>query len=354
MKQSALFPHFITPTIALVLSFIVGGGFIYLTGNNPLLVYERLFSETLGSWYGVGQVLFKATTLICTGMAAAISFRSGLFNIGGEGQLIVGGFLMALVGFTFPTLPAVVLLPLCLCAGLLGGGVWGAIPGILKARFGSHEVINTIMLNFIAAAIVSYLVNSVFVVPATIHTPPVGESAYLPRLGEFLAALRSSPVNMALFVSLAAATFMWYLLWKHRIGYELRATGLSPRAAEYAGINVGKQTILAMTIAGAMAGLGGANFVLGYKHYYEIGFSDGAGFMGIAVALLGRNHPFGIVLAAFFFGMLEYGGLAINTMVPKELVNILQAIVIIFVLVFSKYLNSWIERLQHRAAESYA
>jgi simple sugar transport system permease protein len=336
------------PGISLLLSFVLGGMFIFFIGKDPLLIYSKLFTETLGNWYGVGQVLFKTTTFIFTGLAAAIAFRTGLFNIGAEGQLIIGAFVTAVVGFTFIGLPAFLLLPCCLIAGMFGGAVWGGIPGLLKARFGSHEVINTIMMNFIAAALVSYFVNSVFAVPATIHTSSIAPAAQLPRLGSFWDDMRASPVNVSFFIALIACLVTYYFLWMTPSGYELRATGLNARAAEYGGINVQSRTTLAMALSGAVAGLGGINFVLGYKHYYEIGFSEGAGFIGIAVALLGKNHPFGIILAALFFGILEYGGLTINALVPKELVNILQAMTILIIIISGKVFDSWMFKYQKR------
>ena len=337
------------PLLALVLSFIIGGVFILAVGKDPLDVYVRLFSETLGNSYGIGQVLFKATPLMFTGLSAAIAFQAGLFNIGAEGQLSIGAFCTAIAGFMYPSLPAFILIPLCLFAGVLGGALWGAIPGFLKAKFGAHEVINTIMMNFIAAALISYLVNDVFAVPATIHTPHIAPAAELIRLDFFSDAFHGSPVNISLFLAFLACGFLYYLLWKTRLGYEFRAMGLNQHAAEYGGINIRNRMVLAMAIAGGFAGLVGSNFVLGYKHYFEMGFSDGIGFIGIAVALLGRNHPIGIIVASLFFGILEYGGLTINTIVPKELMNILQAVVIIFVIIFSKVLNRWLLQFQKQA-----
>jgi simple sugar transport system permease protein len=329
----------LSPVAALTLSLAIGGLFILLIGADPLLIYSRLLSETFGTWYGTGQVFFKTTTFLFTGLSAAIAFRSGLFNIGAEGQLTVGAFAMAFAGFTFTGLHPVVHILLCLCAGFLAGAAWGVIPGFLKARYGAHEVITTIMMNFIAAALVSYCVNDLFGVAATIHTNQIAESAWLPRLEQVFHQFRGSPVNGSLAVGVVTCLLSYHLISKTRLGYELRTTGLSKGAAEYAGINVSSRIVIAMALAGGIAGIGGSNFVLGYKHYYEIGFSDGAGFTGIAVALLGRNHPVGIVITAMFLGTLEYGGLAINSLVPKELVNILQAIIILSTIIVTKVID---------------
>ena len=351
---NAIFLRMLPSLVALVLTMAIGALVILFIGKDPGEVASRFAAGTFGSAYGIGQILFKATPLICTGLAAAISFRSGLFNIGAEGQLAIGGFVTAWIGFSCSGLPGFVLLPLAVVGGMAGGALWGAIPGILKARFGAHEVINTIMMNFIAAALVSYLVNNLFAVQGTMHTPEIGAGANIPRLGSFLNFFQGSPVNLSLLMALTACLLVWYMLWKTKLGYELRTFGLNPHAARYAGIPVASRTVTAMAIAGACAALGGTNFVMGYKHYYELGFSENTGFIGIAVALLGNNHPVGIVFTAILFGTLDYGGLTVNTLVPKEIVNILQGIIIILVIVITKVMDRWIRSLKKPAGESHA
>jgi len=341
---------FAGPSIASLAALLLGAVFILGLGKNPLEVYGLFFTQTFGSSYGIGQVLFKATPLMFTGLAAAISFQAGLFNIGAEGQLTVGAFLTAFVGFSGGGLPSAIIIPAALIAGMAGGALWGFIPGILKARFGAHEVINTIMMNFIASALASYMVTNVFLVPASVHTPQIVQAAEIPRLEIFTDAFRGAPVNMSLLLAVLSCLAIYLLLWKSRPGYELRATGLSKNAATYGGIHVSRQIVLALTISGALAGLVGSNFVLGYKHYFELGFSEGIGFIGIAVALLAKNHPLGVIATSLFFGILEYGSLTINTLVPKELANILQAIIIIFVIILTRLVNRWVKQLQHQAA----
>jgi simple sugar transport system permease protein len=206
-------------------------------------------------------------------------------------------------------------------------------------------VINTIMLNFIAFALVSYLGRGVFE-PATVRTAAIGAGAVLPRLDVWWPALRGSPANLSLALALLAAVAVGVLLFRTRLGFELRSLGLNPAAAHYAGVPVGATQVRAMAIAGALAGLAGMNFVLGYKHFFELGFSAGAGFMGIAVSLLGRNHPLGVILAALFFGALSHGGLTISQRVPKELVDVLQAIVILLAICGHQVL----ERIARRMA----
>jgi ABC-type uncharacterized transport system permease subunit len=316
------------PLLAVALSLAVGAVFILAIGEDPLAIYALMLRQSLGTGYGLGQTLFKATPLIFTGLAVALGFRAGLFNIGVEGQLYLGGLAAALTGVALAGLPAVLLLPLALLAAAAAGAAWGAIPGVLKARFGAPEVINTIMLNFIAFALASFIGRFVFE-PATVRTATIGAGAEIARLDVFLPALHGSPVNLSLLLALLVAAGTNLLLFGTRLGYELRAVGLNATAAEYGGVSIGRTQVVAMALSGALAGLGGVNFVLGYKHYFELGFSAGAGFLGIAVALLGRNHPVGVVVAALFFGALSYGGLVINQQVPKELVEVLQALVIL-------------------------
>lgn len=347
-SSQALLENVGVPLAAIFVSLLIGALFILGIGQNPFYVYAQLFQGTFGDSYSIGQVLYKATPLILTGLAVALGFRAGLFNIGADGQLYIGAFFTAVAGGWipnhFPGLPSLIVVPLCMLAGFIGGGLWGVIPGILKAKLGVHEVINTIMMNFIAYGLTNYLVLDVYSVPETVHTPPIGDTAQIARLDSLIGLFHGSPVNVSIFLSLFCAFFVYILLWKMRLGYELRAVGQNPGAAEYAGIHVGWIITLTMFLSGGLAGLVGVNFVQGYKYYFEDGFATGAGFMGIAVALVGRNHPIGIILAALLFGTLSQGGLAINTLVPKELVEILQAIVIIVMVVMTEVFRRWVRR----------
>jgi simple sugar transport system permease protein len=254
-----------------------------------------------------------------------------LFNVGAEGQLAAGGFLAAIMGLLLsPSIPGIIAIPLCMAAAALGGGIVGAVPGWLRVRFGAHEVIVTIMLNFIVLALLNWLVAAKLHVPETLHTPEF-HSGTIARFDQFFPAFHGSAANLTLFVALLAAAAAWLYLFRSRGGYELRAVGLQPDAAEYGGVSVGGVWFKALTLSGAIAGLGGINHVLGYKHYYEDGFAGGSGFLGIAVALVGRNHPIGVVLAALFFATLSQGGLAIHAFVPKQMVEVLQGVVILAV-----------------------
>ena len=327
----------LAPAMALLIAMAAGNLLILIYGESPARVFGALLEGTWGNAYGIGQVLFKATPLIFTGLAVAIPFRAGLFNIGAEGQLVLGALMAGIIGSVLPAgTPWILAIPIVAAAAAATGAAWGSVPGALKARFGAHEVITTIMLNFVALALANYLVAAHFHQPETLHTAPIVEGARLSRLGAFLGPLHGSASNTAFFWALATAVVAWWVLFRTSVGYQIRALGLNARAAEFGGISLLRISTLAMAIAGGCAGLVGVNFVQGYKYYFEDGFSGGVGFMGIAVALLGRNHPLGVVLAALLFGTLSQGGLAINALVPKEIVEILQAVIILAVVMASK------------------
>ena len=329
MRRAQLEEALLPPIVALLIALLVGDVLILSFGQSPAAVYRLLLDGTWGNAYGFGQVLYKATTLTFTGLSVALALRAGLFNIGAESQLAAGGFAAALVGLALPAgVPTLLALPLYLLAAAIAGGMVGGVPGALKARFGAHEVITTIMLNFIVLALLNYLISTKFSVHDTLHTAEI-KSGALPRLADLMAPFHGSAANTVMLLALAVVAAAWWFLFRTRAGFELRAVGLQPQAAEYGGVRVGRVWWSSMVLAGAMAGVGGLNYVLGYKHYYEEGFSAGAGFVGIAVALVGRNHPVGIVLAAVLFATLSQGGLAVNALVPKQMVDVLQAVVIL-------------------------
>jgi len=339
------------PVIAVAASFLVGSVFVLLIGDNPIETYWLLIGSALWWPDGIGYTLFLATPLIFTGLAVAVAFRAGLLNIGAEGQLYVAAFATAWVGIVLANLPATVLVPLCLAAAIAAGATWGAIPGLLKARFGSHEVINTIMMNFIAVALVSYFTQYHYRTPGDpiLQSAPISANAYIPRVGELIPGFPERiPLNLAFILALVACVLVYVLLWKTKWGYELRATGSNPSAAEYGGISVRRQIVLAMAISGGLAGMVGINEVLGYRHRYYDGFSDNYGFTGIAVALLGRNHPVGVILAALLFAILTRGGIPVDAFtqnVTKDIVQILQATIILFVAaeaLFRKPFQRWL------------
>jgi simple sugar transport system permease protein len=341
------------PLAAVLAAFLVGGIIVLLIGDNPFEAFYHMIANSFGSLNDLGYTLFIATPLIFTGLAVAVAFRCGLLNIGAEGQLYVAAFVTAWVGIKFGgtvvnifgkqedwswmSLPSAVLVPLCIVAAITAGGVWGAIPGILKAKFGSHEVINTIMLNFIAVALVSYFTQYYYKLPGDpiMQTAEIGPAAHIPRISQYVPGMPDFvPLSVAFLIAILMCVLVWVFLWKTKWGYELRAVGENPSAAEYGGISPKKQIVIAMTISGGLAGMVAIGEVLGYRYRYYDGFSDGWGFLGIAVALLGRNHPIGILLAAIFFAVQKRGEIFVDIetrFVSKDLVVVLQAIIIIFV-----------------------
>ncbi|MBA3631729.1 MAG: ABC transporter permease [Acidobacteria bacterium] len=349
----------LSPLIAVLAAFIVGGIIVWLIGDNPFNTFYLLLSNSFGSLKDVGYTLSYATPLIFTGLAVAVAFRCGLLNIGAEGQLYVAAFATAWVGIMFGgtvvnifgkeenwslmSLPAIILVPLCILTAIVAGGIWGMIPGILKAKFGSHEVINTIMLNFIAIALVSYLTQYYYKIPgdAILQTAEIGEAAQIPRISQFIPGMPDFvPLSIAFLIAILMCVLVYIFLWKTKWGYELRAVGENPSAAEYGGISPQKQIIIAMTISGALAGMVAIGEVLGYRHRYYDGFSAEWGFLGIAVALLGRNHPLGVFIAALFFAVLQRGEIFVDAFTPKiskDIGWVLQAIIILFVACLQMY-----------------
>jgi general nucleoside transport system permease protein len=336
------------PLIAVIAAFIVGGIIVWAVGDNPFVVYQLFFASAFGSTTGFGYTLFYSTPLIFTGLAVAIAFKCGLLNIGAEGQLIVAAFTTAWVGLMLQGLPAPLVVVLAAAGAVVAGGVWAGIPGVLKARFGAHEVITTIMMNFIAVGIVSYLTKYHYQEQGDpiLQTMPIAEvkdgvvtGPHIPRLHDVLAPLSVDfpavvPTNVAFFLAALMCLLVYIFLWKTKWGYELRAVGVNPSAAEYGGISIKRNIVMAMVLSGMLAGMVGINEVLGYRYRYYDGFSAGYGFTGIAVALLGRNHPLGVFFAAILLGALTRASLFIDIFtgkVSKDWAVILQAIIILFV-----------------------
>lgn len=325
--------------LALVAACGICAVLILVLGDNPLYIFGILFHGAFGSATGIGYTLFYATPLIFTGLAVSIAMWGGLFNIGGEGQLYVGAFAVTWIGVEMAGLPAVGLVPLCILAGVVGGACWGGIAGYLRAHFGAHEVITTIMLNFIAVGLVGLMISGPYHMPGDQipQTMPIGDTAVLPRVAVLIPGMPASvPLNITFGIALIVAAWVWYLDRRTRFGLELRAVGQNPVAARALGINVPLVLTISMAVAGGVAGLVGVNEVMGFRHRLLSNFSPGFGFVGIAVALLGRNHPVGIILAAIFFGALMRGGLLVDIFsehITKNVVGVFQGVIILAVVV---------------------
>jgi ABC-type uncharacterized transport system permease subunit len=327
----------LVPILAVVIALVLGGVTMLATGVGLPTIgrsFVALFTGSFGSTYALSETLTAATPLILCGLGLALGFRAGLFNIGAEGQLILGGMAAVAVGFMVTGLPTVLHLPLALLAGIAAGAIWAAIAGWLKAATGAHEVITTIMLNFIAYRLTDYLLRNPPIQKAG-RTDPISESvlatAQLPKLLD--AFDPSMRVHLGLIIALAAVAFVYWLLFKSTVGFEFRASGANPDAARYAGMRSGAIIVLVMATAGALAGLAGANQVLGVLGRASPNFSAGIGFDAIAVALLGRSHPVGVLLAGILFGALQAGGrqMQVAAGVSIDLISIIQALIIVFI-----------------------
>jgi simple sugar transport system permease protein len=324
------------PFLAFLTAVVLGGLIILSVGGNPFLAYFGLLQGSFGSAKALSETAVWATPYIFAGLAVALAFKGGLFNIGAEGQLALGATTSALVGYALPEwlgvdLPAIIHLPLAILIGMAMGGFWAAIVGFLKAYTGGHEVINTIMMNYIALNSISFLLNGPMKDPSPTNviarTPEIAESA---RLTPIFDGLR---VHWGFVLALLAAYLVWWMLAKTTLGFEIRTVGANPDAAKYAGINVKRIIVLTMTFSGMLAGLAGTIEVTGLNYRHELGFSIGYGFDAIAIALLGKSHPLGVVLAAILFAAMRNGATRMQflTQMPVDLISMLQALILLFV-----------------------
>ena len=351
-RSSDIRQALLIPSLAVLTGLIIGAIVIAISGANVFTAYGALFTGSFGSptelitgiriFFSTGDTaslvkaiypftesLVTATPYIFAGLSVALGFRCGLFNIGAEGQFFIGALCSAFVGYSIKGLPAYIHLPLALLGGAAGGAVWGMIPGYLKARFGAHEVVNTIMMNWIAFRLSDWLLNGPMKASGFRPvTPNVQATAELPRF--FADPLR---FNWGFVLALLMAYAVYWLLFKTTIGFEIRSVGANPDASKYAGMNIIKNFVLVMALAGGLAGLAGSSQVLGVDHWVGQGFSAGYGFDAIALALLGKSHPFGVVLAALLFGFLRSGATDMQSMagIPIDIISIIQGLVIIFI-----------------------
>ncbi|MCC6203547.1 MAG: ABC transporter permease [Hyphomicrobiales bacterium] len=341
------------PFINLLVAFIVAGLVVLLVGENPFRAAAILIDGAFGRGQNIAYTLYYATNFIFTGLAVAVAFHCGLFNIGGEGQAYIAGLGVAMVALTFDTvLPWWLNFPLAILGAALVGALWALIPAYLQARRGSHIVITTIMFNFIAASIMVYMLVDVLkplgsMAPQTRTFEP---GAQLPKLNWMLEALgltvRSAPLNVSFLLALVMAFLVWVLIWRTKLGYEIRTMGFSPKAARYAGIREARIIIITMMISGALAGMMALNPIMGDQHRVQLDFVTGAGFVGIAVALMGRSHPAGIVPAAILFGMLYQGGAELAFEMPnisRDMIVIIQGLVILFAGALEHMFRPWVQ-----------
>jgi general nucleoside transport system permease protein len=344
----------VLPLFNLALAFAVSAVVLVAIGQSPWQVLTLLVKGAFGSATGIGYTLYYATTFVFTGLAVAVAFHCGLFNIGGEGQAMMGGLGAGLAALALgPNASAWLALPAMVLAAIALGALWAAIPGALQAWRGSHIVITTIMFNFIAASLLIYLLVGVMKEPGNMspETRSFGPGAQMPGMHVMLAAIGiewpRSPLNASVLLAIAALVGVWLLLWRTQLGYALRAVGSSPQAALYAGIEPKSLIVVAMAISGALAALVGINEIAGVHNRLIADFVAGAGFAGIAVSLIGRNHPFGIALAALLFGALYQGGAELAFEIQgfsREMVFTLQGLIVLFAGAMAQVAAPWLAR----------
>ena len=316
--------------VGLVAAFLVSAALIATAGANVFNALGYMFKGAYGDWDAFVETLVQATPLIFTGLAIVVAFRAKVFNIGAEGQFFAGAMASTWIGLHLTGLPGPVVWVLIIIGSIIAGGIWGFIPGILKATLGASEIITTVMLNYVILYIISYLLSGPWREPDQFYL----QTAWFPDHCRFPAVVPLSRLHLGFIISLVLAAVVYLLLWKTPFGFEIRSIGINPRASRYKGIRIKKTLVLVMVISGAIAGLGGGSEIAGLHQQLRLDISTGYGYTAIIIALLGRLHPVGVIIVAIFFGGLVNGStsMQINTGVPVALVHCIQGVVLIFVL----------------------
>jgi simple sugar transport system permease protein len=327
---------FVLPILNLMSALLVAGLVIHLLGESPSESLRILIDSAILDPEGLGYTLFYASTFIFAGLAVSLAMQAGLFNIGAEGQMYVGG-----LGLTWAVLaldahlPGILMIPLAMIGAAVFGALWAFIPGYLQAKRGSHVVVTTIMFNFIAASLMNFVIVK-YLIPEGQQNPAsrvFADSAALPLLNKLLPVLGDTPLNISFVLAILALVIYGVVVWRSSWGYQVRATGLNAHAAHYAGVKISRTIIVTMLVSGALAGLGAVNSVMGSTHYLSLNFPAGAGFVGIAIALMGRQHPVGIFLSSVLFGALIQGGFDLSLEkpnIPQETFIFIQGLIILF------------------------
>ncbi|NVD99189.1 MULTISPECIES: ABC transporter permease [unclassified Massilia] len=327
---------FVLPILNLLSALLVAALVIHLLGEDPLESLHILINSAVINPEGLSYTLFYASTFVFTGLAVSLAMQAGLFNIGAEGQMYFGGLGLTVAMLAFDSsMPAIVLIPLGMLGAALFGALWSFLPGYLQAKRGSHIVVTTIMFNFIAASLMNFIIVKYMIPPGEQNTASraFAAAAEMPRLNTWFPALGDTPLNVSFLLAIAALAIYGVMVWRSSWGYKLRATGLNKHAAHYAGVKISGMIITVMLISGALAGLGSVNSIMGSTHYLSLNFVGGAGFVGIAIALMGRQHPVGIFLSAVLFGALIQGGFDLSLEkpnIPTETFIFIQGLIILF------------------------
>ena len=323
------------PLLNLLLAFVVAGLVVLAIGQDPLAAMGAIVTGAFGNGFNFGYTLYYTTNFIFTGLAVAFAAHAGLFNIGANGQAYIAGLGVILVALALENTHWGLVMAAGIVAAAIFGGFWAFVPGWLQAKRGSHVVITTIMFNFIASALMVYMLNRVLK-PASSMGPQsrtIAPTGQMPQLGDFFAPFRSTPVNLSFFLAVIALVVVYIVIWRTKFGFAMRTLGHNPIASRYAGMSNSKIIMIVMTVSGALAGMVAVNEVLGVQNRLALDFVADAGFVGIAVALMGRNHPIGIALAGLLFGALYQGGNELQYVIPgldRYMVVVIQALVILF------------------------
>ena len=342
------------PLLNVVLAFLVGGLIVLAVGQNPLQAVGIMLYGAFGYGSGFGYTLYYTTDFIFAGLAVSLAFHAGLFNIGPEGQAYIGGLGVILIGLALNGMHWALVFPLMIVVGALFGAGWAFIPGYLQAKRGSHIVITTILFNFIAVSVMSFLITRVLK-PIGVNSDesaPLEAITRVPQLKTFIELFKNSPVNLTFFLAILALFAVYWLIWRTKFGYAVRALGYNPTAAHYAGISNEKMIMIVMALSGALAAMVAVNNVGGVQGRLILNFVNGAGFVGIAVAFMGRGHPVGVGLSALLFGMLYQGGQELAFEMPgitREMIVTIQALVILFTGAMGDMLRAPLERLFARS-----
>ena len=326
----------VLPVLNLLSALLVAALVIHLLGESPGESLAILLNSAVINPEGLSYTLFYASTFVFTGLAVSVAMKAGLFNIGAEGQMYLGGLGLTLAMLSFDqTLPAWLLIPVAMLGSAIFGAAWAFLPGYLQAKRGSHVVVTTIMFNFIAASLMNFIIVK-YLIPEGEQNPAsrvFADAGAMPRLGEWFPALGDTPLNVSFLLAIVALVIYGVMMWRSSWGYELRATGLNQHAAHYAGVRISRMIVNAMLISGALAGLAAVNSIMGSTHYLSLNFPAGAGFVGIAIALMGRQHPVGILLSSVLFGALIQGGFDLSLEkpnIPQETFIFIQGLIILF------------------------
>jgi ABC-type uncharacterized transport system permease subunit len=343
------------PLLNVVLAFLVGGLIVLAVGQNPLEAVGIMIYGAFGYGSGFGYTLYYTTDFIFAGLAVSLAYHAGLFNIGAEGQAYLGGLGVILIGLALNGVSWIVMFPLMIICGALLGAAWAFVPGYLQAKRGSHVVITTILFNFIATSLMAFLISRILK-PAGVNSDesaPIDMVSRVPQLRTFIELFKNSPVNVTFFLAIAALFFFYWLIWRTKFGFAVRALGHNPSAATYAGISNQKMIMIVMAMAGAIAAMVAVNNVGGVQGRLILNFVNGAGFVGIAVAFMGRAHPVGVALSALLFGVLYQGGSELAFQMPgitREMIVTLQALVILFTGAMGDMLRIPLEKIWARLA----